>query len=128
MYRDNEMMTLCPEDGNALVVLFNVTLTDTQKKNVSDGLTQNWNEIGLVTPELPDTISPFIAGFEVCKLFSTGTLAFTHCIAQVQAHFEAGNDARTLDLIRCTWGYMLTTNLLVQSTLLEGFTTNGFLL
>lgn len=45
----------------------------------------------------------------------------------MQAHFEAGNDARALELIRRTWGYMLTTNLSVQSTLLEGFTANGSL-
>jgi hypothetical protein len=45
----------------------------------------------------------------------------------VQAHFEAGNTTRALDLIRRTWGYMLTTPLSVQSTLLEGFTANGSL-
>lgn len=66
MYRDNSTTTLCPEDANSFAVLFNVTLTDAQKKSVSDGLTENWNEIGPVAPELPDTISPFIAGFEVC--------------------------------------------------------------
>lgn len=65
MYRDNSTTTLCPEDGNSLAVLFNVTLSDAQKKSISEGLTRNWNEIGPVTPELPDTISPFIAGFEV---------------------------------------------------------------
>ena len=30
-----------------------------------------------------------------------------------------------MDLIRREWGYMLYTNLSVQSTLLEGFTANG---
>lgn len=46
---------------------------------------------------------------------------------QIQAHFEAGQDEVALDLIRREWGYMLYTNLSVQSTLLEGFTANGSL-
>lgn len=46
---------------------------------------------------------------------------------QVQAHFIAGNGSRALDLLRREWGYMLYTNLSVQSTLLEGFTANGSL-
>jgi hypothetical protein len=32
-----------------------------------------------------------------------------------------------MDLLRREWGYMLNTNLSVQSTLLEGFTANGSL-
>ena len=47
--------------------------------------------------------------------------------AQLQAHFVAGNDERAMDLLRREWGYMLYTNLSVQSTLLEGFTANGSL-
>ena len=46
---------------------------------------------------------------------------------QVQAHFIAGKDARALDLLRRQWGYMLYTPLSVQSTLLEGYTSNGSL-
>jgi len=109
MYRDNQTTTLCPQDANAFAVLFNLTTSQAQKQLVSDGLTKNWNSLGPVAPELPDTISPFISGFEI------------------QAHFEAGEDARALDLIRRTWGYMLHTNISVQSTLLEGFTANGSL-
>ncbi|KAF9552097.1 glycoside hydrolase family 78 protein [Agrocybe pediades] len=109
MYRDNTTTTLCPQDANSFAVLFNVTMDDSQKSRVSAGLTQFWNDLGSVPPELPDTISPFISGFEI------------------QAHFEAGNDLRALDLIRRTWGYMLYTNVSVQSTLLEGFTANGSL-
>ncbi|KAF9477417.1 Six-hairpin glycosidase [Pholiota conissans] len=109
MYRDNATTTLCPQDANSFAVLFNLTLSQSQKTRVSEGLTVFWNDIGPVAPELPDTISPFIAGFEI------------------QAHFEAGNATRALDLIRRTWGYMLATPLSVQSTLLEGFTANGSL-
>ncbi|KAG6864815.1 hypothetical protein C0991_007001 [Blastosporella zonata] len=109
LYRDNQTTTLCPQDANSFAVLFNLTTSQEQADRVSEGLEQNWNELGPVAPELPDTISPFIGGFEL------------------QAHFESGNDARALDLLRRTWGYMLSTNLSVQSTLLEGFTANGSL-
>lgn len=66
MYRDNQTTTLCPQDANAFAVLFNLTTSQEQKQLVSDGLTKNWNSLGPVAPELPDTISPFISGFEVC--------------------------------------------------------------
>lgn len=65
MYRDNATTTLCPEDANSFAVVFNLTQSETQKAQISDGLVGNWNDIGPVVPELPDTISPFIAGFEV---------------------------------------------------------------
>ncbi|KAG6877286.1 hypothetical protein C0993_008843 [Termitomyces sp. T159_Od127] len=109
MYTDNQTTSLCPQDANSFAVLFNLTTSPAQAARVSAGLSGNWNELGAVAPELPGTISPFISGFEL------------------QAHFEAGNDTRALDLLRRTWGYMLTTPLSVQSTLLEGFTANGSL-
>ncbi|KAI0921965.1 hypothetical protein AcW1_004197 [Taiwanofungus camphoratus] len=109
MYRDNDNSTLYPQDGNSLAVLFNLTTSAEQASSVSAGLTKNWNDLGPVSPELPDTISPFISGFEL------------------QAHFVSGNDDRAMDLLRRSWGYMLYTNISVQSTLVEGFTSNGSL-
>ncbi|KAJ7092292.1 Six-hairpin glycosidase [Mycena belliarum] len=109
MYRDNTTTTLCPQDANSFAVLFNVTTSPAQAASVSAGLEKNWNELGAVAPELPDTISPFISGFEL------------------QAHFVAGNASRAMDLLHREWGYMLYTNLSVGSTLLEGFTANGSL-
>ncbi|KAI0314054.1 Six-hairpin glycosidase [Amylostereum chailletii] len=109
MYRDNESTTLIPQDGNSLALLFNLTTSPAQKESISEGLTKNWVELGAVGPEMPDTVAPFVSGFEI------------------QAHFEAGRGERALDLIRREWGYMLTTNLSVQSTLLEGYTANGSL-
>jgi hypothetical protein len=44
---------------------------------------------------------------------------------QLQAHFVAGNASRAMDLLHREWGYMLYTNLSVESTLIEGFTGNG---
>ncbi|PCH42961.1 glycoside hydrolase family 78 protein [Wolfiporia cocos MD-104 SS10] len=109
MYRDNETTTLCPQDGNSLAVLFNVTESAEQASAISEGLTRNWNEYGAVSPECPDTIAPYIGGFEL------------------QAHFVSGNDERALEFLRLQWGYMLYTNISVQSTLLEGYTANGSL-
>ncbi|KAF7314962.1 Six-hairpin glycosidase [Mycena indigotica] len=109
MYRDNMTTTLTPQDANSLAILFNLTQTKEQAALISTGLEKNWNELGPVAPKLPDTISPFISSFEL------------------QAHFVAGNATRAMDLLHREWGYMLSTNLSVQSTLLEGFTANGSL-
>ncbi|CAK5269996.1 unnamed protein product [Mycena citricolor] len=110
MFRDNDLPgSIHPQDGNALAVLFNLTTSDAQNKAVSSGLTKFWTPIGPLSPELNDTIIPFVGGFEI------------------QAHFIAGEGERALDLIEREWGYMLYTNLSVESTLLEGFTANGSL-
>ncbi|KAI0724800.1 Six-hairpin glycosidase [Fomitopsis betulina] len=109
MYRDNLTSTLTPQDANSFAILFNLTESADQVASVSDGLTKNWGLYGSTSPELPDNIAPFIGGFEL------------------QAHFVAGNDARAMDLLRREWGYMLYTPLSVQSTLLEGYTSNGSL-
>ncbi|KAI0790170.1 Six-hairpin glycosidase-like protein [Irpex lacteus] len=109
MYRDNDTTTLCPQDANSIAVLYNLTTSAEQANSISEGLTENWNSIGAIAPELPDTIAPFIGSLEL------------------QAHFQSGNDARAMDLLHREWGYMLYTNLSVQSTLLEGYTANGSL-
>ncbi|KAH9832466.1 Six-hairpin glycosidase [Rhodofomes roseus] len=109
MYRDNLTTTFCAQDSNSLAVVFNLTENATQAASISEGLTANWGVYGATAPELPDTIAPFIGGFEL------------------QAHFIAGRGARALDLLHREWGYMLYTPLSVQSTLLEGYTTNGSL-
>ncbi|EKM52842.1 glycoside hydrolase family 78 protein [Phanerochaete carnosa HHB-10118-sp] len=109
MYSDNETTTLCPQDANSMSVLYNLTTSAEQANSVSEGLTKYWNDLGAIAPELPDNISPFIGSLEL------------------QAHFQSGNDLTAMDLLRREWGYMLYTNLSVQSTLLEGFTSNGSL-
>jgi len=65
MYRDNEFSSLHPQDGNSMAILFNVTQSQEQNKAVSKGLTQFWTDIGSLSPELNDTIIPFVGGFEV---------------------------------------------------------------
>ncbi|KAJ7754088.1 glycoside hydrolase family 78 protein [Mycena metata] len=110
LFRDNDLPdSIHPQDGNSLAVLFNLTTSSAQNQAISQGLTQFWTALGPLSPELNDTIIPFIGGFEV------------------QAHFIAGEGERAIDLIEREWGYMLYTNLSVQSTLLEGFTANGSL-
>ena len=66
LYSDNLTTTLHPQDANSLAVVFNLTDSEDQKQRISDGLKENWDSLGPVPPELPDTISPFITGFEVC--------------------------------------------------------------
>lgn len=109
MYRDNLTSPLYPQDANSLAVLFNLTASAEQASSISTGLTRYWGEFGSIAPELPDTVAPFIGGFEL------------------QAHFASGNDVRAMDLLHREWGYMLYTPLSVQSTLLEGYTSNGSL-
>jgi hypothetical protein len=110
LFRDNDAPdSIHPQDGNSIAVLFNLTTSAAQNTAISQGLTQFWTPIGPLSPELNDTIIPFIGGFEV------------------QAHFIAGQGERALELLEREWGYMLYTDISVQSTLLEGFTANGSL-
>ncbi|KAG6911144.1 hypothetical protein DXG01_003884 [Tephrocybe rancida] len=125
MFRDNPTSTLHPQDGNALAVLFNVTNEQVQNAAISEGLTDFWTDIGPLSPELNDTIIPFVGGFEVAykhiSLPGKENGLWIFCI-------EAwGLINRTRTEIIYKWGYMLYTNLSVQSSLLEGFTRNGSL-
>lgn len=65
LYRDNDTTTFCAQDGNSVAVVFNLTESAEQAVAISDGLTENWSVYGSIAPELPDTIAPFIGGFEV---------------------------------------------------------------
>ena len=67
MYRDNDTTTLCPQDANSMAILYNLVTSPEQADSISEGLTRNWNDLGAVAPELPDTISPFIGSLEVCR-------------------------------------------------------------
>ncbi|THH10640.1 hypothetical protein EW146_g8311 [Bondarzewia mesenterica] len=130
MYRDNISTTLCPQDANSMAILYNLTTSEDQAASISAGLEKNWNDIGAVAPELPDNISPFIGSLEVSAPISVRSMKSRDRVVYIQlsAHFQSGNDARAMDLLRREWGYMLYTNLSVQSTLLEGYTGNGSLL
>ena len=77
MYRDNDTTTLCPQDANSMAILYNLTTSPEQASSVSKGLTKNWNNLGPVAPELPDTISPFIGSLEV-SMSSSNVAIFSH--------------------------------------------------
>ncbi|KAI8278514.1 hypothetical protein K4K60_006242 [Colletotrichum sp. SAR11_57] len=113
LYRDNETEAgalLHPQDGNALALLYNLTTSPSHAAAISAALTRNWNPIGPVTPELPDTISPFISSIEVL------------------AHYAAARPLRALRLMRRTWGYMLDAPQMTGGeTLVEGMSANGSL-
>jgi len=108
-FRDNATATsLHPQDANSMAILFGVveTHSDTAQR-ISSALTRNWTPIGAETPELPGNISPFISSFEI------------------QAHLLVGQTRRALDLIRRSWGWYLNNPNGTQSTVVEGYLTNG---
>ena len=109
LYRDNTTTTLHPQDGNSLALLYNLTLNDTQAAAISAGLERNWNSIGPITPELPNTISPFVSGLELL------------------AHFRVGEVNRGFTLLRRLWGFLIDGPEFTGSTLVEGITANGSL-
>ncbi|KAJ4354958.1 hypothetical protein N0V95_003367 [Ascochyta clinopodiicola] len=109
LYKDNGTTTLHPQDGNALALLYNLTTTPSQSSALSHALTSFHGPIGPLTPELPDTISPFVTSIEVLS------------------HFAATRPSRALALTRSLWGYLLDSPLMTGSTLAEGLSANGSL-
>lgn len=115
LYRDNTTTTLHPQDGNSLALLYNLTQSSVQAATVSQALTRNWNDIGPVTPELPDTISPFVSGLEVLAHYTTGGVGCSACAE------------RGMELMKRLWGYLLRASQFTDSTFVEGITANGSL-
>ncbi|KAF2628344.1 glycoside hydrolase family 78 protein [Macroventuria anomochaeta] len=109
LYRDNTTTSLFPQDGNALALLYNLTSSPSRATALSTALTTFHGPIGPLTPELPDTISPFVSSIEVLS------------------HFAACRPARALNLTRTLWGYLLDSPLMTGSTLAEGLSANGSL-
>ncbi|KAI0973272.1 glycoside hydrolase family 78 protein [Xylaria arbuscula] len=99
---------LHPQDGNSLAILLGVVKgTGNQGQAISSWLTKNWRDIGPESPELPGEVSPFITSFEI------------------QAHLLARQPQRALDLIRTSWGWYLNNENGTQSTMIEGYLTDG---
>lgn len=105
-YRDNPASSLYPQDGNSVAVWFGVAPAD-RAQRISAALTTNWNAFGATTPEKNSEIGTFPGSMEI------------------QAHLQAGNATRALDLIRREWGYMLDSPLGTGSTFWEGYLANG---
>ena len=99
---------LHPQDGNSLAILLGVVKgTGKQGQAISSWLTTSWRAIGPESPELPGEVSPFITSFEI------------------QAHLLARQPQRALDLIRTSWGWYLNNENGTQSTMIEGYLTDG---
>lgn len=105
---NNTQTTLHPQDANSMSLVFGVVANNSaMAQSISERLTDNWTPIGANAPELPNNVSPFISGFEV------------------QGHFTVGNPERALDLIRRSWGWYLDNKNGTESTVIEGYLTNG---
>ena len=108
-FKDNNTdTTVYPQDTNSMALSFGLVPNDSSTATtISERLTKNWTPIGAETPELTNNISPFISSF------------------QIQAHFAVGQTNRALDLIRRSWGWYLANKNGTESTLIEGYLTNG---
>ncbi|KAK3116157.1 hypothetical protein LTR53_003766 [Teratosphaeriaceae sp. CCFEE 6253] len=105
---NNTATTLHPQDANSMALLFGVVSnSSSMAQSISERLTDNWTPIGAETPELENNISPFISSFEI------------------QGHFTIGQTDRALDLIRRSWGWYLNNPNGTESTVIEGYLTNG---
>ncbi|MBY8882007.1 alpha-L-rhamnosidase-related protein [Actinacidiphila acidipaludis] len=105
-YRDNPSSGLHPQDGNSAAVWFQVAPPD-RALRVSAALTRSWNAYGATTPEKNSEIATFPGSMEL------------------QAHLQAGDATRALDLMRREWGYMLDSPLGTGSTFWEGYLADG---
>lgn len=68
LYRDNDtqpLTNLHPQDGNAFAVISNLTLDAERAVNISQSLQSRWGPYGAPAPEVGETISPFVSGFEL---------------------------------------------------------------
>jgi hypothetical protein len=108
-FRDNTTnTTLHPQDANSMSLLFGlISPSSPAADSISSRLTDNWTPIGAEAPELPHNISPFISSFEI------------------QGHLTIGKVDRALELIRRSWGWYLSNPNGTQSTVIEGYLTNG---
>lgn len=109
-YKDNPDSELHPQDGNSLMVWFNVTLPE-RKARILSHLQRNWSPLGSVSPEWT------YQGHKAIGTFP-GSM-------EVLARMSAGDTANALSLIKRQWGYMLNTNISTQSTFWEGFQASG---
>ena len=106
-YKDNDTTTsLHPQDANSLSLLFNLA-TNASIPSIATRLASNWTTIGPASPELPFNISPFITSFELL------------------GRFTVRDTQRALSLLRTTWGWIVNNPNSTQSTLIEGYLTNG---
>ena len=106
-YKDNDTTTsLYPQDANSMSLSFNLA-PNTSVPSISSRLTQNWTPIGPDSPELPLNVVTFITSFELL------------------GRFHVRDTTRALDLLRTTWCWIINNPNSTESTIIEGYLTNG---
>jgi hypothetical protein len=115
MYADNLGRRGCygiekvlPQDGNSWALMSGVFPSDAIAYNVSENLRKRWIKYGAPAVEFPNVISPFASSFELL------------------GHSAAGNNDAAVELIELMWGYMMDGPGMTNSTLLEGYRTDGY--
>ncbi|KAK7953957.1 alpha-L-rhamnosidase A [Apiospora saccharicola] len=116
LYSDNLQDRHCfgddhcdPQDGNSWALIAGMVKTiPTQPYSVSEALRARWNKFGAPAIEFPNVMSPFSSSFEL------------------QAHCAAGNHDAAVELMLLMWGYLLEGPGFTNSTLAEGFRTDGY--
>jgi hypothetical protein len=111
-YKDNPTSTMQPQDGNALAVWLGVVDSVGKAKSISYALNENWNDKGARAPEFT-----FGTGEPRISTFASSM--------ELMSHFQAGYDARGLDMIRSMWGHMLNASHGTGSTFWEGLNSDG---
>ncbi|KAI1635908.1 Six-hairpin glycosidase-like protein [Biscogniauxia mediterranea] len=115
LYSDNLSSRHCsgpdhtdPQDGNswALIARMHARGSATPGE-VSRRLRARWTAFGAPAPEFPNVMSPFSSSFEL------------------QAHCAAGRRDAAVELALLMWGYLLEGPGFTNSTLAEGFRTDG---
>lgn len=110
-----------PQDGNAWALLAGMVHDeadadrarqrpgfDSKAFAISEALRARWNKFGAPAPEFPNVMSPFSSSFEL------------------QAHCAASNHDAAVELMLLMWGYLLDGPGFTNSTLAEGFRTDGY--
>ena len=119
-----------PQDGNSWALISGLNLSESSlpwKKpksderedsplpggpptafNISTNLRSRWIKFGAPAVEFPNVISPFASGFELL------------------GHCAAGNVDAAVELTLLEWGYLLDGDGFTNSTLAEGFRTDGY--
>ncbi|KAI1377197.1 Six-hairpin glycosidase-like protein [Hypoxylon crocopeplum] len=98
-----------PQDGNSWALIARMHERGSSiPRTVSTALQNRWTAFGAPAPEFPNVMSPFASSFEL------------------QAHCAARNCDAAVELALRMWGYLLDGPGFTNSTLAEGFRTDGF--
>ncbi|KAI1503574.1 Six-hairpin glycosidase-like protein [Biscogniauxia marginata] len=116
LYSDNLSSRHCtgpahvdPQDGNSWALIAGMHGRGSEiPRCVSRALRARWNRFGAPAPEFPNVMSPFASSFEL------------------QAHRAAGDPNAAVELALLMWGYLLDGPGFTNSTLAEGFRTDGY--